>query len=1080
MRSKIWGLLFLLTVPLFGYQVGDTVSFYLDEFRLVLSRDTIPQVGVIRAEGEHCFIVTADRVAVVKIGFIADQIWAATKRLGEEPPTYIYVSDDGNQWTWNRGLSGPDLYADSSYTPAGDLVVNPDMSVYAVMSTPDESGVIQYVIYAATSEGLFRANSLNPGAWETQAMLDTVIYDFVRNPYTADNFLGGLVLYVATEVGPYRVETQGVNQLASYQLLGEGLEGVPVYAIEVLPQDTTKIFAGTAQGLFVKNGNSWEQVTDVPGDTVRQILYDTTSAQLFVAGKFGLYVSSDLGNTWQAKYTGAEVNDILIVSNTTYYIAVMGEGVKKTTDGGSTWEDFSDGLEVLEALGSKNVYTLYLHQDGTLYLGCDEGVYRYDEAQAKWVNVSNGIGSLITDESVGDVLAAFEDPLNTGVSTYEAILDVLGYQPTDLVDVDGEKIFIVLTRLIQTTNATDPTVTPVYGYFDPADEDLFSPTSSKKELFVVDLARFITMGEPGPAKLRAFLAYLMGRYTIWSVDPQEDPAVNTGLAMWAAYKAGFDISDGITGGYDYLNDKAKLNIPLLDYTHQWLNSPVAREIDRERMFLFLEYLSERYGDEAVVEGVAHNLRESGYSLLDQTVRQYSGGQDSLWSFLAQWHLANLMGTYENLDVSVGTEAISLVPSATQTKSVQVLAPTGVAFWKGTASDSVFLQFNAQDDAADYLSLWLIYGDTLVEPVAVDSLGRFSHLIDGSTTNVAYEVMALSLNTSKTYNYYISEDATPPTILGVYSLPNPGHHWVLALFVSGYDRVGEGFYPLHTDVHVAQPTLILRSLADGTQEEYLMTLWAMGDSVFTYTVMANTALRGDLEVQLWAQDRVGNAAVYPPDTLNIQTVGPEGAHYWALGQTVEIEVPEGALFSTRTLVLDRVPSEMLRDRVAGVLEGESPVYSVGSQDLALARPITLRFPAPENATEYTVYRWTGNQWEPVPTWIEGDAYVVTTQRLGLFQVRSGHSQALRFAVRLDHGNILKQGRTLRLTVELPTAEELRVDVYNAAGARIASLAHGAFPAGIHTLTWTPKVSSGVYFLKVRAGNHQISHKLVVLR
>ncbi len=1072
MRFKAWVLTVLLAFPLFGYQVGDTVSFYLNKFLLILSRDTIPQVGVIRAEGDHCFVVASGQVSISKIGFVAGEIWAGTYQRPGEAPDYIYVSETGDEWNPNASLSGQDVVVDSIS----------DMSIYDFFSVPDQSGVIQFVIYVSTTDGIFRANSLNPGTWEPQAFLNTPVYDLSANPYTSDNFLAGLVLYAATQEGPYRVETQGVNQPAATTPLGQGLENIPVYAIEVLPTDTSKVFAGTDQGLYVTTGTQWTHVSGIPSDRVHRIVYDSTNARIFVAGAFGLYVSTDGGATWQAKYTDADVSDVLILDQNNYVIAVEGNGALKTSDNGVTWQDFSAGLDILAALGSKNGHALYQHADGTLFLGTDVGIYKYDDTQGKWINVSDGIGGLMSDAGVQRVLEAFEDPLGEGISTYEYVLQTLELEPSDLVDVDGEKLFIVLTKLVQTTNAEDPTVTPVYGYFDPADEDLFSPTSSKKELFVINLPQFTSFGENATDRLKAFLAYLMGRYALWSIDPNESPAINTGVAMWCAFKNGFDIAQGIADGYDYLNDKAKLNVPLLDYTHQWLNSPVAREIDRERMFLFMEYLSEQYGDDAVVQGVAHDLRDQGYSSLDHVIREYSGDSDSLWSFVAHWHLANLTGTYQNLDVTVGSDAISLVPSPTETRSVQVLSPAGVAFWRGTASDTVFLQFNGQDDAARFLSTWLVYGDTMAEYVPLDSLARFQKLLDGSQQTISYNFMVLSLNTSKTYRYYVSEDATPPTIVGVYTLPNPGHHWILNLYLAGYDKVGSDFYPLYTDVTAEQPTLYLTSLSDGVQESYLATKVAQGDSMFLYSAVVNTALRGDVAVEVWAQDRSGNAATVPPDTLSIQTVDREGSHYLALGGSVEIEIPAGALSTSRTLVIDRVRPEVLVGQVPGVEEGASPVYVVGSPSIPLAKPVTLRFRVSEGSAQKSIYRFDGTTWTPVPTWYDPNThtYGITTDRLGLFQVRSGSSEVLRFAVLLENGTIVRMGTGLRFSVVLPEGATLKAGIYDVSGARVATVAQGAYAPGTYTFRWQPKVASGVYFLNVEAGNYRSSHKLIVLR
>jgi flagellar hook capping protein FlgD len=64
-------------------------------------------------------------------------------------------------------------------------------------------------------------------------------------------------------------------------------------------------------------------------------------------------------------------------------------------------------------------------------------------------------------------------------------------------------------------------------------------------------------------------------------------------------------------------------------------------------------------------------------------------------------------------------------------------------------------------------------------------------------------------------------------------------------------------------------------------------------------------------------------------------------------------------------------------------------------------------------------------------------------------------------------------------QLPRASEVRVDVYSAAGQRVASLAAGRLDAGPHTLKWNvdQDMPSGVYFYKVRANGIESTGKIV---
>jgi hypothetical protein len=70
--------------------------------------------------------------------------------------------------------------------------------------------------------------------------------------------------------------------------------------------------------------------------------------------------------------------------------------------------------------------------------------------------------------------------------------------------------------------------------------------------------------------------------------------------------------------------------------------------------------------------------------------------------------------------------------------------------------------------------------------------------------------------------------------------------------------------------------------------------------------------------------------------------------------------------------------------------------------------------------------------------------------------------------------------------LPEQCEVSLDVYDVAGRRIVRLVSCRQPAGDHSVTWNGtdesggRVGSGVYFCSIRAGKHELTRKMVLLR
>jgi xyloglucan-specific exo-beta-1,4-glucanase len=122
------------------------------------------------------------------------------------------------------------------------------------------------------------------------------------------------------------------------------------------------------------------------GTMVRTVAVSPANRQRVLAGAegWGMYASSDGGDTWQASYAGLEPNSSLddIVFDPTnaqvVYCSDFRSGVYRSTDSGATWTKINQGLR------NRTATDLSISADGQhLYVATDgEGVFRLDVSGA--------------------------------------------------------------------------------------------------------------------------------------------------------------------------------------------------------------------------------------------------------------------------------------------------------------------------------------------------------------------------------------------------------------------------------------------------------------------------------------------------------------------------------------------------------------------------------------------------------------------------------------------------------------------------------------------------------------------------
>ncbi len=98
--------------------------------------------------------------------------------------------------------------------------------------------------------------------------------------------------------------------------------------------------------------------------------------------------------------------------------------------------------------------------------------------------------------------------------------------------------------------------------------------------------------------------------------------------------------------------------------------------------------------------------------------------------------------------------------------------------------------------------------------------------------------------------------------------------------------------------------------------------------------------------------------------------------------------------------------------------------------------------------------------------------------------SGASPALRLAIDGNHPNPFNP--TTRISYELPSAGEVELGVYDAAGREVRRLVRGTLSAGRHSVVWDGRdgrgreVSSGVYFSRITLAGKKQTHKMLLIR
>ena len=175
----------------------------------------------------------------------------------------------------------------------------------------------------------------------------------------------------------------------------EGMASVYVTALVEKPDEPGTLYAGTTGGVYqstnraehwtaINEGLDIDEVGGALSYGVDSIAIDRHNTHvLFIAGKRGLYQSTNGGQLWKRieAFPERNVSAVVIDHENPDVLYVAQDGMSKSTDGGATWVAINTGLT------SQGVRVLAMDpkDPSTLFAGTNRGLFKTTNGGETWV-----------------------------------------------------------------------------------------------------------------------------------------------------------------------------------------------------------------------------------------------------------------------------------------------------------------------------------------------------------------------------------------------------------------------------------------------------------------------------------------------------------------------------------------------------------------------------------------------------------------------------------------------------------------------------------------------------------------------
>jgi hypothetical protein len=239
---------------------------------------------------------------------------------------------------------------------------------------------------------------------------------------------------------------------------------------------------------------------------------------------------------------------------------------------------------------------------------------------------------------------------------------------------------------------------------------------------------------------------------------------------------------------------------------------------------------------------------------------------------------------------------------------------------------------------------------------------------------------------------------------------------------------------------------------------------------------------------------------PPDSVTVYGLPvfygahtiPGTTYYWRVDEQNSAGITPGPVWQFTTLALPDTASNpfpangdtAVAVRVTLAWQADGTVWghdvylgTTNPPPLVSAEQSGNSYPPPQNLEEGTVYYWRVNEINNAGVTV-GPVWSFRTESPN---AAGGHGKLLPSELALGPVYPNPFNATVTIPFALPQAAKVTVALYDVTGRQVALMAGGSFAAGEHSLQWSSEgVASGVYLVRLTAGNRTLTTKVIALK